>query len=328
MGIRSRVLGTGMYVPEHVITNEYLSSIVDTSDEWIVTRTGMKERRQVKPDQAASDLVVPAAQMALDRAGLKPRDLDMIIVGTISADYVFPSAACLVQDRLGAGNIPAFDVSAGCTGGIYAIAAADQFIRSGVARHVLVSGVEVLTKIVNWEDRSTCVLFGDGAGAFILGPTDDPEYGLRGTHLASDGSRALTLHMPGGGSAQPPTEESIAAKMHTIHMRGNEIYRTAVSTMFESTNILLEKAGLAPQDVDLFVFHQANLRILESVGKRLEVPSEKVFIDIQKYGNTSSASTLIAIHEAVTEGKAGPGSWIVQVAFGAGLTWGGVIWHW
>jgi len=317
-----------MCVPEHVITNEYLATIVDTSDEWIVTRTGMKERRQVRPDQAASDLVIPASRKALEAAGLTARDLDMIIVATISPDTVFPSTACVVQDALETREIPSFDISAGCTGAIYAIALANDLIRAGSVRHVLVVGVEVLTKITNWEDRSTCVLFGDGAGAFVLGPSEDGEHGLVGYHLASDGAKGATLIQPAGGSKHPATHETVDKKMHCLHMRGNEIYKTAVSTMYQSCHVLMERAGLTPQDIDLFVFHQANLRIIESVAKRLEADPEKVFVNIHKYGNTSSASTMMAMHEARESGRIKSGSLVLQVAFGAGLTWGGVLWRW
>ncbi len=328
MGVRSRVLGTGMCVPDHIITNEYLATIVDTSDEWITTRTGMKERRQVRPDQAASDLAIPASRAALKQAGLTPRDLDMIIVATISPDTIFPSTACVVQDVLGAREIPSFDISAGCTGAIYALGIADQLMKAGALRYALVIGVEVLTKITNWEDRSTCVLFGDGAGAFVLGPTDEPDHGMMGYHLASDGAKGSTLIMPGGGSKHPATHETVDKRLHYLYMRGNEIYKTAVSTMYQSCMILLKEAQLTPQDVDCFVFHQANLRIIESVGKRLEVSPEKVFVNIQQYGNTSTASTMMAVHEATETGKIKPGSLVLQVAFGAGLTWGGVLWKW
>ncbi len=324
----SRVLGTGMFVPDHVITNEYLATIVDTSDEWIVSRTGMKERRQVRPDQAASDLVIPASRRALEQAGLTPRDLDMIIVATISPDTIFPSTACVVQDALETREIPSFDISAGCTGAIYALAIANDLIRAGSVRHVLVVGVEVLTKITNWEDRSTCVLFGDGAGAFVLGPSEDGEHGMLGYHLASDGAKGATLILPAGGSKHPATHETIDRRMHTLHMRGNEIYKTAVSTMYQSCQVLLERSGLTPQDIDLYVFHQANLRIIESVGKRLEIDPARVFINIHKYGNTSSASTMMAVHEACEAGRIKRGSKVLQVAFGAGLTWGGVLWQW
>ncbi len=325
---RCRVLGTGMSVPDEVITNEYLASIVDTSDKWIETRTGMKERRRVRSDQAASDLAVPASLQALGEAGLKPSDLDMIIVATVTPDTLFPSAACIVQNRIGAGHIPAFDISAGCTGAIYSLTFADQFIRSGSCKYVLVIGVELLTKITNWSDRSTCVLFGDGAGAAVVGPSDNGTHGMIGSHLASDGARASMLVMPAGGSRMPATHQTVEDNLHTLHMRGNEIYKTAITTMFQSCQILLERAKLTPQDVDLYVFHQANLRIIESVGKRLEVSPDRVFVNIDRYGNTSSASTMMAMHEAHTEGRIKEGSLVLQVAFGAGLTWGGILWRW
>ena len=328
MAVRSRVLGTGMYVPDDVITNADLAKIVDTTDDWIVTRTGMKERRRAGEDQAASDLAVPAALQALAEAGITARDLDMIIVATVTPDTLFPSTACMLQKRLGARSIPAFDVSAGCTGAIYALSLADQLFNLGTYKRILIVGVEMLTRITNWNDRSTCVLFGDGAGAIVLGPSDDGKHGLLGFHLASDGGRGHTLHMPAGGSRLPATADTVNRSLHTLHMRGNEIYRTAVTTMYESCKILLDQEKLSPQDVDLYIFHQANLRIIEAVGRRLKISSEKVFVNIHKYGNTSSASTLLAIHEARQEGFIKPGSLVLQVAFGAGLTWGGILWKW
>jgi 3-oxoacyl-[acyl-carrier-protein] synthase-3 len=326
--IASRVLGTGMMVPDEVITNDYLSTIVDTSDEWITSRTGMKERRRVSPEQAASDLAIPAAQEAIALAGITAQDLDMIIVATISPDMLFPSAACIIQDKIGARNIPAYDISAGCTGAIYGLAMADQFIRTGFCKHVLVIGVELLTKITNWQDRSTCVLFGDGAGAAVLGPSPDGSHGMLGFHLASDGKGADLLHMPAGGSRMPASHETVEKNLHTLFMRGNEIYKTAITTMLDACHILLGEQEMEPRDVDLYVFHQANLRILEAVGKRLSVPMDRVFVNIQKYGNTSTATTMMALHEAIQEGRIQKGSLVMQVAFGAGLTWGGVFWRW
>lgn len=324
----SRVLGTGMCVPDEIITNEYLSTIVDTSDEWILSRTGMRERRRVGENQAASDLATPASEQALREAGIAPTDLDLIIVATVTPDTLFPSTACVVQHRIGAGHIPAFDISAGCTGAIYALSIADQFIRAGTYKHVLVVGVELLTKITNWNDRSTCVLFGDGAGAAVVGPSHNSTDGLVGFHLASDGERGPTLHMPAGGSRLPATHDTVEKNLHTLFMRGNEIYKTAINTMSDSCAILLKEAGLTSEDIDLYVFHQANLRILEAVGKRLNVPPERVFVNIQQYGNTSSASTMMAVHEAREQGRIKPGSRVLQVAFGAGLTWGGILWRW
>jgi 3-oxoacyl-[acyl-carrier-protein] synthase-3 len=317
-----------MSVPDEVITNEYLSTIVDTSDEWIVTRTGMRERRRVRPDQAASDLAIPAARQALENAGLAASELDMIIVGTISPDMLFPATACIVQDKLGARQIPAYDIAAGCTGAIYALSIADRFITSLSCKYILVIGVEILTKITNWSDRSTCVLFGDGAGAMVVGPCEDDEHGLLGYHIASDGARGHTLYMPGGGSRDPASHATVEKNLHTLHMRGNEIYKTAINTMSESCHVLLDRAGLAAKDVDLFVFHQANLRIIEAVGKRLGVPPARNFVNIQKYGNTSTATTMMAVHEAIEEGYLKPGAHMLQVAFGAGLTWGGILWKW
>jgi 3-oxoacyl-[acyl-carrier-protein] synthase-3 len=328
MVLRSRALGTGMSVPAQVITNEDLARIVDTSDDWIVTRTGMKERRRVRQEQAASDLAVPAALQAIEDSQVSPKELDAIIVATVTSDMLFPSTSCIIQDRIGARHIPAFDVSAGCTGAIYALSLADQMIRVGTCKTILVVGVEVLTKITNWTDRSTCVLFGDAAGAVVLGTSNNGEHGILGFHLASDGRGGHTLRMPAGGSRMPASHNTVESRMHTLYMRGNEIFKTAINMMTESCNILTEQANLTPEDVDLFVFHQANLRIIEAVGKRLNLPSEKVFVNIHKYGNTSSASTLLAIHEAKESGRLKRGDLLLQVAFGAGLTWGGILWKW
>jgi 3-oxoacyl-[acyl-carrier-protein] synthase-3 len=328
MAIRSRVLGTGMCVPDPIMTNEDLAKIVDTSDEWIVTRTGMKERHHVRPDQAASDLAIPASLDALEAAGITARELDAIIVATVTPDTIFPSTSCVLQDRLGARQIPAFDVSAGCTGAIYALTLADAMMRAGDAKHILVVGVEVLTKITNWVDRTTCVLFGDAAGALVVGPCDDGEHGLVASYLASDGSAGNTLIMPAGGSRLPATHETVENNLHTLHMKGNELFRPAVKMMSDSCLILAEKANVKLEEIDLYVFHQANLRIMEAVAKRLEIPREKVFVNIHKYGNTSSATTMLCLHEAVREGRIKPGSLVSQVAFGAGLTWGGVLWRW
>jgi 3-oxoacyl-[acyl-carrier-protein] synthase-3 len=249
-------------------------------------------------------------------------------VATVTPDTVFPSTSCVIQDRIGAGQIPSFDVSAGCTGAIYALALADLMIRADEAKRVLVVGVEVLTKITNWEDRSTCVLFGDAAGAMVLGPSTEEGHGLIASYLASDGSTGDMLWMPAGGSRLPPSHETIEKRLHYLYMRGNELFRPAVKTMTDSCLILAEKAGLRIEDVDLYVFHQANLRIIEAVGKRLEIPREKVFVNIHKYANTSSATTMLCIHEARQEKLIKPGTLVTQVAFGAGLTWGGVLWRW
>lgn len=317
-----------MCVPDIVMTNDDLTRIVDTSDEWITTRTGMKERRRVRPDQAASDLAIPASRQALEEAGLSARDLDAILVATITPDTIFPSTSCILQDKLGARQITSFDVSAGCTGAIYALALADMMIRAGDARHVLVVGVEVLTKITNWTDRSTCVLFGDAAGAMVVGPSDEDGHGMLSYYLASDGAAGNTLYMPAGGSRLPATHETVEKRLHCLYMKGNELFRPAVKMMSDSCVILAEKAGLTLEGIDMYVFHQANLRIIEAVGKRLEIPREKVYVNIHKYANTSTATTILAIHEARQEGRIRPGSVVSQVAFGAGLTWGGVLWRW
>ena len=324
---RSMIAGIGVAVPRKIITNYDLEKIVDTSDHWIVTRTGIKQRRVLEKGRSNVDLSEQAAREALDRAGLKPEQLEMILVGTITPDYPFPATACLLQARLGASKALAFDLSAGCTGFVYALTVADQFIRSGACQNALVIGVEVLSRIVDWEDRSTCVLFGDGAGAAVVTRTNSGR-GILSFDLGSDGRGAELLMIPGGGSSFPTSRETVDRKLHYVKMNGNEIFKFAVRVVEENTLNLLKKAGFTPADLDFLFLHQANLRIIESARKRLKIPPERVPVNIDRYGNTSSAAIPLLIKEEMDAGRLLPGSLVAMVAFGAGLTWGGVLATW
>ncbi len=322
------VAGTGFDVPEKIMTNADLEKLVDTSDEWIVERTGMKERRIARPDQAASDFALAACQRALADANTRPDEIDLIIVATVTGDMAFPSTACILQDKLGCTHAAAMDLSAGCTGFIYALATARQFIATGTYKTILVVGVEVLSKITDWTDRGTCVLLADGAGAAVLRATDEPGRGIIATYLGADGSRGNDLYMPAGGSRIPASHESVAARQHYLKMNGNAIFKVAVRAMADSVRRVLEQARLKASDVKLLIPHQANLRIIEAVAKLLRFPMDNVFVNIQKYANTSSATTIIALDEARKAGRILPGDLVVLVAFGAGLTWGGVAIRW
>lgn len=321
------IIGTGSCLPEKILTNHDLEKIVDTSDEWIRTRTGIRERRVAGDDTAASDLSVTAAERALATAGVSPEELDLIIVATVTPDNLFPSTACLVQERLGAQKAAAFDLSAGCTGFLYALGVGQQFIASGTYEKVLVIGVDLLTKIINWQDRSTCVLFGDGAGAVVLAPAP-PGEGILSLYLGADGSGGPLLIMPAGGSRLPASLETVNRKLHTIQMQGSEVFKFAVRIMGEASLIALEKAGLKKEEVDLLIPHQANIRIIEAALKRLGLPPEKVYVNLDHYGNMSSASVPVALDEARREGKLKRGDKVVLVSFGAGLTWGAAVVRW
>ncbi|MFH1655859.1 MAG: beta-ketoacyl-ACP synthase III [Candidatus Omnitrophota bacterium] len=320
------IIGLGMYVPERKLTNKDLEKMVDTSDEWITTRTGIKERRIVAKNQAASDLASNAAKEALKDAKLKAEDLDLIIVATITPDTHFPSTACWVQKALGANKAACMDLSAACPGYIYGIVVAQQFIANGTYKNVLVVGVEVLSSITDWTDRNTCVLFGDGAGACVLSPVKSG--GIISTFLASDGNLGELLILPGGGSRNPVSHKTVDEKQHFIKMRGNELFKHAVKLMGEATKVALDKAGLKWEDIDCVIPHQANIRILLAMAKRIGVPEKKIFMNISRYGNMSSASTATALYEAVHEGKIKKGDIVVLVAFGAGLVWGSCVIKW
>ena len=326
-GKRAAFLGVGHYTPDNVLTNADLEKLVDTSDEWIVERTGVRERRIATDEQAASDLAVPAATKALAQAGIAAEELDLIILGTVTPDYFFPSTACIVQNEIGAKNAAAFDMLAGCSAFIYGCNVAAQFIENGRYEHVLVVGVETLSKLMDMTDRNTCVLFGDGAGAAVLGPTTG-DGGILATHMKADGSLGYLLKMPGGGSRQPPTHESLDARMHYIKMAGREVFKNAVRSMCEAATYVLDVAGYKGEDVDLLVPHQANWRIMSAVADRLKIPHDKVFVNLDKYGNTSAASIPIALSEALEQGRIQPGNLVLNVAFGAGFTWAAHLVRW
>lgn len=320
-------LGMGYYVPEKVLTNFDLEKMVDTSDAWIVERTGIRERHIAAPEQATSDLAFIAAQRALDDAGVKPEDIDLIVLGTTSPDMAFPSTACLLQDRLGCTHAAAFDLSAGCSGFVYACGIASQSIATGLYKHVLVVGAETLSRILNWKDRNTCILFGDGAGAAVLGPVEEG-YGILSIDMGADGSGGKYLDQPAGGSRRPASHETVDAVEHTIHMVGREVFKFAVRTMPKSVLTALNKVGLDQSAIDLLIPHQANLRIIDSASKRLKVPMEKIFVNLDKYANTSSGSIPIALCQARDEGRIHKGDNVVMVGFGAGLTYATLVVKW
>ncbi|MGH9379860.1 MAG: beta-ketoacyl-ACP synthase III [Thermoanaerobaculia bacterium] len=326
--MKAKILGTGRAVPARVLTNQDLEHIVDTTDEWITTRTGIKRRYIAAPEEALTDLAVPASQQALEMAGVDGSEVDLVICATVTPDMTFPAAATQIQDRIGAKGAAAFDVSAACTGFIYALSIAQQFLENGGARTALIIGGEVLSKFIDWTDRSTCVLFGDGAGAAVLRAEEDGESGVLGTVLHSDGCLGDLIYRPGGGSKHPPSKELDAGNLNFIKMRGNETFRVAVRSMAEVSREMLEKAGLAAEDVRWFIPHQANLRIIDAVRERLDVPEERVYVNVKDYGNTSAASIPIALDELNRNGKLDPGDLVLFAAFGAGLTWGAGAVRW
>lgn len=324
---RAGIIGVGSAIPDKVLTNEYFEKIVDTSDEWIVARTGIKERRVTAEGEAASDLAIRAARIALDCAQIAPDELDLIICATVTSDMQLPSTASIVQEKIGAKRAAAFDLSAGCSGFVYGASTAAGFIGSGIYDKILVIGVDLLSKITDYEDRSTCILFGDAAGAAVIAPTDD-EHGILSIVLGSDGSGAELLKVEAGGSRLPASLDTVKARQHYISMGGSEVYKFAVKVIGDASVEALEGCGLTPDDVDLFIPHQANIRIIEAAAKRLNLPSEKVFINVQKYGNTSSASVPLAIDEAMREGRLKKDDIVVTVGFGAGLTWAANVIKW
>jgi 3-oxoacyl-[acyl-carrier-protein] synthase-3 len=322
-----KIVGTGFYVPDKVLTNFDLEKMVDTSDEWIISRTGIKERRIGPEDQATSDLAVQAAHITLKNAGLKVKDIDLIIVATSTPDTIFPSTACWVQSKLGADHIPAFDISAGCTGFIYGMILSEGLILSGIKKRILLIGAEFLTKVTNWKDRNTCVLFGDAAGAVVLEESQD-DSGMLSSYWKADGKLGDLLSQPGGGTRIPPTAQMIAQDLQYLHMKGNEVFKHAVKRMGEAAVAALKKAGLEKEDIDYLIPHQANIRIIDATGRRLNLPPEKVYINIHKYGNVSVATIPIALHELNESGKLKEGSIIVMDAFGAGFTWAALVYRW
>lgn len=324
------IAGTGSYLPEKIITNHDIAKTVDTSDEWVYTRSGIKERRIAQSEEAASDMALISAKRALGSAKLKPEDIDLVIVTTVTPDMMFPSTACILQAKLGIrNNIPCFDVEAACSGFVYGVEVASKMMKSGYYKNALVVSSEKLSSIVDWQDRNTCVLFGDGSGAVVLSTSDEENVGILDTVLGADGSDTATLKLPAGGSAMPATKETVENRQHFLQMNGREVFKHAVKIMGEKSFEVIERYGITPEEISLLIPHQANTRIIESVAKRLKLPMEKVFVNIEKYGNTSSASIPIALDEALKSGKIKKGDYILFVAFGAGLTWGATLvkWH-
>lgn len=317
------LIGTGSYVPERRLTNSDLEKMVDTSNEWIVARTGIEERRIAAPGEKTSDMATKAALRAMEAAGVTPDEIDLIIVGTVTPDTFTPSTACYVQANIGAKNAAAFDISAACSSFLFALKTAVQYIGCGQARTALIISSEKLSHIVNWEDRATCVLFGDGAGAAVLqtGTGIEGDSAVLASDIGSDGTLTDLLMVPGGGSAIPTTEDNIHEKLYTLAMRGNEVFRHAVSHMKDSALSLIHRTGIKPEEVNVVIPHQANLRIINAVADRLGIPVDRVFINLQKYGNTSGAACAIALDEAIRTGKAKKGDIVLMVTFGAGLTW-------
>ena len=326
--MRAQVVGTGHAVPERRMTNADLEKIVETSDEWIVGRTGIRERRRAGQQDSTSTFASGAGRQALEMAGMRADELDLLIVGTVTPDMLFPSTACVVQDILGAKKATAFDFSAGCSGFIYGLSIASQYIENGTASTALVIGAEVLTKFVDWQDRSTCVLFGDGAGAAVLRATDQ-ERGVLSTALHSDGELRELIFMPGGGSLHPPTDPSLLERrLPFIKMKGNETFKVAVRSLAEVSREALSSSLLAYDQVRWFIPHQANQRIIDAVGQRLEIPRDRVYVNIERFGNTSAASIPIALDELNRKNQIGEGDVLLFAAFGAGLTWGSAVLRW
>jgi len=318
------IKSTGAYLPEKVLTNKDLEKMVDTTDEWIITRTGIKTRRIAAENEATSDMAYGAAKIALERAEMDPQEVELILVGTITPDMFFPSTGCWVQDKLGAKNAVAMDISAACSGYIYALVIASKFIETGIYKNALIIGAEKLTSIVDWEDRATCVLFADGAGASVLTPSNGQST-LMAFDMGTDGSYGQELLIPAGGSRMPATVETVTNKMHSIKMNGNMIFKVAVNKMRETFTKSMEKAGVTAEDISLLIPHQANLRIIDALRGFLRLPKEKVYVNIDKYGNTSAASIAIALNEVNEQGLIQRGDIIGFAAFGGGLTWGSAI---
>ncbi|MDR3599195.1 MAG: ketoacyl-ACP synthase III [Desulfosporosinus sp.] len=321
------IVGTGSYLPDKVLSNADLAKFVDTNDEWIASRTGIRQRHIAEKDMPTSELCYQAGLRALEDAQIVPEEIDLIIVATMTPDYAFPATACLVADRLGAKNAAAFDLEAACSGFIFALATASQFVATGMYKTVLVIGGEVLSKILNWEDRSTCILFGDGAGAAVLQAVKEG-FGFLSFELGADGSGGKLLSQPAGGSKCPASLETVGKNLHTLQMEGREVYKFAVRIMGDVSVKVLEKAGIKKEDVDLFLPHQANTRIIDAAVKRLGISPDKVVVNLDKYGNMSAASIPVALDEAVKARRITEGDTIVMVGFGAGLTWGACVLKW
>ena len=316
----------GSFAPKKIVNNFDLEKLVDTSDEWIRTRTGMFERHHCSTEEAASDLAHQAALNAIEASSVKYKDIDLIIVGTVTADHAFPSTGCIVQKKLGLKNIPAFDVSAGCTGFVYSLDIAKNYVENGGAKNVLVIGVDILSKVTNWDDRNTCVLFGDGAGATIVSRARSNDISrIIDSLIFADGSQSDLLFQAGGGSRQPASHETVDKNLHTVYMEGNKIYKNAIRSMFASTDELLRRNKMDVKDVDWVIPHQANLRIIEGLADKLHIPMNKVIVNIEKYGNTSSGTIGLAMDEAIRSKKIRRGDVVLLTSFGAGLTWGSIL---
>ena len=325
---RSIILGTGSAVPKKIVTNQDLESMVDTSDEWISSRTGIKQRHIAEDGDTTSLLAAEATQQALDMAGVKAEEVDMIVVSTTSPDMIMPNTGALVQKHLGASNAFGFDVYAACAGFVYALTIADKFVKDKPGSKVVAIGAELLSYITDWQDRNTCVLFGDAAGAVLMSGTNDSERGILSTHLRSDGRLWKLLHIPGGGVVYPPSAEMAEKRDYCIRMHGNEVFKHAVRSMAGVAQEALTANELGPEDVDLFIPHQANIRIMKKVAERLEIPLDRVYVNIERYGNTSSATIPVALDEVNRAGRLKPGDLVLLDAFGGGFTWGAVMLRW
>lgn len=321
---RSVILGTGSELPSKVVTNHDLEKMVETSDEWITVRTGIKERRVLEEGKGNADMAFRAAQRALKDAQIEATDLDAIIMGTVTPDYVFPSSACVLEDMLGARNVFSFDVGAACSGFLNALSVADSFIRTGQINNALVVGSDALSRLLNWQDRGTCILFGDGAGAVVLGASENGS-GILSTRLRTDGSYVKTLYVPAGGSLKPATPETVRRNEHTITMNGKEVFKIAVRSMEEISRQALAEADVPVSQVSLVIPHQANRRIIVALAERLGIPMERVMVNLEKYGNTSAASIPVALDEAKRQGRIKPGDIVLLNAFGAGFAWGAAV---
>lgn len=321
------VIGTGAYAPERVLTNRELETMVDTSDEWIVSRTGMRERRIAAEDEFTSDLGAKAAMRAIESAGIKPKEIDLIIAPTITPDRPWPNTACLIQTKIGAKHAACIGLEAACSGFIYAMETARNYLATGAATTALVVGAEKMSSIIDWSDRNTCVLFGDGAGAIVMRAGGE-ETGMICSSMGSDGSLSDLLMVPAGGSRLPTSEGTVQDRLHYLKMSGREVYKYAVSKMVHSVKDVLHKCGMEPKDIDWYIPHQANMRIIQGVGKRLGVPTEKFVVNVEKYGNTSGASIGLALDEAVRDGRIKRGDKVLCVAFGGGFTWGATLMVW
>ncbi len=326
--MRSLITGTGSYAPAKVLTNADLEKMVETSDQWIQERTGIKERHVAAPDEATSDLAVQAARKALEAAKLDAGDVEMIVVGTVTPDYPFPSTAAVLQGKLGNKKAFAFDVSAACAGSLYALGVADRYVASGAVKNALVVGADALTRITDWTDRNTCILFGDGAGAIVLQPTSDPRRGILTTRLHADGSLVPILYQPGGGSKDPISEKVVREKTHFVKMNGREVFKIAVRALVDGCNEVLAAEKLTPGDVSYVIAHQANKRILDATLERLKIPATKCWMNLEKYGNTSAGSVPMTLDEANRAGWFKPGDVILMMAIGGGMAWGASVVRW